>query len=113
MIASLFRRSFTAFHFILGLGIFWLSAQTVAWAVRNPKHPNPHIIALAAAEAIGALLFLLPLTLRVGAALLLLTIGTAIAVHAFAGEWRIDLLIYAAGVWLVAAHNSRESVPAS
>ena len=114
MTTALLRRSFTAFHWVLGLGIFWLSVQTLAWAARNTKHPNPHIIALAGAEAIGALLFLLPVTLRVGAALLLLTIASAAVVHGLMGEWRIDLLIYAAGVWLVATHRAQQgAAPAS
>jgi hypothetical protein len=47
------------------------------------------------------------------AALLLLTIGTAGVVHTFAGEWRIDLPIYAAGVWLIATHRDDPAAPAS
>lgn len=108
MTTPLFRRSFTVFHLVLGLGILWLSVKSVLWAVHpgSGSHPNHHVALLAAVEAIGALLFLIPQALRVGAALLLLTVGVATVVHAFAGEWRIDLLIYAAGVWLVATHPS-------
>ena len=106
MATALFRRSFAAFHYILGLGILCLSLRTVMWAVHpEAGHHGHHAVVLASVEAIGALLFLVPRTLRVGAALLLLTIGVAGVVHAFAGEWRIDLLIYGAGVWLVAAHR--------
>ena len=108
----LLRRSFTAFHLVLGLGILWLSARTVIWAVGpGAGRHDPHVAALATVEAIGALLLLFPQTLRVGAALLLLTIGVAAVVHGFAGDLRIDLLIYAAGVWLVAVY--RASAPLS
>src|SRR5258705_14003933 len=98
-----FRRSFTAFHLILGLGILWLSVRTVLGALQpETGHHDLHAVILGTVEAIGALLFLLPWTLRVGAALLLLTIAVVAVVHASAGHWRIDLLIYAAGGWPVA-----------
>jgi uncharacterized membrane protein YphA (DoxX/SURF4 family) len=108
------RRSFSAFHFVLGIGILWLSVRTVLMAVGpTGGHHNPHVAALGAVEAIGALLFLIPRTVRMGAVLLLLTIGIAAVVHAFSRELRVDLLIYAAGVWLVADHAGRSSAPAS
>ncbi len=111
MTTPLLRRSFTAFHLVLGLGILWLSVRSVIWAVHPGEggHHNPHVAVLAAVEAIGALLFLVPQTLRLGAALLLLTIGVATVVHAFSGEWRIDLLIYAAGVWFVAVQAADQA----
>ena len=114
MMTPLFRRSFTAFHLVLGLGILWLSVRTVMEALHSEAgHHDPHALAVGAVEAIGALLFLVPRTLRVGAALLLLTIVTAAAIHGVAGHWRIDLLIYAAGVWLVATHQAGAAVPAA
>ena len=110
MTTPLFRRSFTAFHLVLGLGILWLSVLTVMGALRpDAGHHDPHALVLGTVEAIGALLFLFPRTLRAGAVLLLLTIGIAAAVHAFRGHLRIDLLIYAAGVWLVSAHRAGEA----
>jgi len=114
MATPLFRRSFTAFHLILGLGILWLSVRTVLGALQpGAGHHDLHAVILGTVEAIGALLFLLPWTLRVGAALLLLTIAVVAVVHASAGHWRIDLLIYAAGVWLVATHRAQAVAPAS
>jgi hypothetical protein len=110
MTTVLLRRSFAAFHIVLGIGILWLSVRTVVGAVRpEGGHHNLHVAALGTVEAVGALLFLLPKTLRVGAALLLLTIGTAAAIHAAAGELRIDLFIYAAAVWFVAAHAAGQA----
>ncbi len=114
MTTPLFRRSFTVFHLVLGLGILWLSVRTVIGALHSEAgHHDPHALALGAVEGIGALLFLLPWTLRVGAALLLLTIVTAAVIHGLAGQWRVDLLIYAAGVWLVAARRGGAAAPAS
>ena len=109
-----FRRSFAAFHLVLALGILWLSVLTVMGALRpEAGHHDPHAVAVGAVEAIGALLFLFPRTLRAGAALLLLTIGIATAVHGFRGHLRVDLLIYAAGVWLVSTHRADPAVPAA
>ena len=50
--------------------------------------------------------FLLPRTLRFGGVLLVLSILGAILVHASMGDWRPDLLVYAAGVVLVTVHGS-------
>ena len=105
MSTPLLRRSFTAFHLVLGPGILWLSAQTLlATLHQTTGRHHLHIAALASVEALGTLLFVLPQTLRAGAALLLLTLGLAVAAHALAGDFRIDLLIYAAGVWFVTAY---------
>jgi uncharacterized membrane protein YphA (DoxX/SURF4 family) len=64
-----------------------------------------HARVIGSIEAVGAAAFLVPRTLRLGAALLLLTLVGAILVHAGRGEWRPDLLVYAAGVVLVTAHG--------
>lgn len=63
-------------------------------------------------EALGAVAFLMPRTLRLGALLLLITIVPAVVLHAARGEWRPDLLVYAAGVLLVAVHESEAELPA-
>lgn len=94
------------FHIVLGVGLFILSVLTF-WRVMRPGAgpPNLHIMLLAAVEAIGAFLFLIPGSVRLGATLLLLTLAVAFFMHARMGDWRIDLVIYAAGVWLVAARG--------
>jgi hypothetical protein len=43
--------------------------------------------------------------------ILLVIILLAAALHAARGEWRPDLLVYAAGVALVAVHASARPVP--
>jgi hypothetical protein len=59
-------------------------------------------------EGIGAVAFLIPWTLRLGATLLLVSLGGAVLLHAVQGELRPDLLVYVAGVVLVMLHASAQ-----
>jgi len=104
------QRSFMIFHIVLGLGLLVMSLQTL-WHAVGPGsgRPDIHVILLATVEAIGAILFLIPGSVRLGAGLLLLTLVVAFAIHARGGQWRPDLVIYAAGVWLVAAKGDAGS----
>jgi len=90
-----------AFHLILGLALLWGSVHTVLHLGATEVHAR----VVGAVEAVGAGAFLVPRTLQVGAALLLVTILPAVVLHAVRGEWRPDLLVYAAGVLLVATHR--------
>jgi hypothetical protein len=60
---------------------------------------------LGGVEAAAAVLFLLPRAMRVGAVGLLLTIGIALTVHAVMGQFRGDLVLYAAAVTFVMVHG--------
>ena len=96
------RPAFVGFHLILGLALLWASIHTIV-------HLGPadlHARIIGGLEAIGAIAFLIPKTLRFGAGLLLVSLLGALLLHAARGEPRPDLLIYAAGVWLVAVHGS-------
>jgi hypothetical protein len=96
------RRAFLIFHLILGLALLWASVHTLL-------HLGPtdlHARIIGSVEAVGAMAFLIPRTLRLGGTLLLLSLVGAILVHAGLGEWRPDLLVYAAGVVLVIVHGS-------
>jgi hypothetical protein len=95
------RRMFVLFHIVLGATLLVGSAMT-AW---NGGHGDLHIRLLGTVEAVGALMFLFPLTLRPGAWLLLLTIGVALVIHLMMGQWRGDLLVYAAGAAFVMVHG--------
>lgn len=107
MNTPLLRRSFIAFHLVLGLGLLAASIQTLLHALApENRHSHQHIVLIAAVEGIGALLFLVPRTLRAGALLLVITIGLAFVAHSLQGEWRPDLAIYATGVWFVFVHGS-------
>jgi uncharacterized membrane protein YphA (DoxX/SURF4 family) len=98
---SRIRRAFLVFHFTLGLALLGSSVHTVLHLGRS----DLHALVIGSIEAVGAAAFLVPRTLRPGAALLLLPLGAAALIHAGRGEWRPDLLVYAAGVLLVAVHG--------
>jgi len=101
------RRSFVAFHLVLGFGLLAGSVQTLIHATAPENwYSHQHLAFVAAAEGLGAVLFLFPRTLRIGAMLLVTMIGLAFVLHAVQGDWRPDLAIYAAGVWFVFAHGS-------
>ena len=96
------RRAFLIFHLILGLALLWGSVHTLL-------HLGPtdlHARIVGSVEAVGAVAFLIPRTLRFGGALLVLSIVGGFLVHAGMGDWRPDLLVYAAGVVLVTLHGS-------
>lgn len=95
------RRAFVAFHLILGLTLLWGSVSTVLHA--GPADVHARLIG--SIEAVGALAFLVPRTLGLGAVLLLVAVVSAMVIHATRGEWRLDLLVYGAGILLVAAHG--------
>lgn len=66
-----------------------------------------HLAILAGIEAIAALLFLYPRTLKIGSVLLLLIFLFAIIVHGIPDE--LELIVYAAGVIFVTVHGSAYS----
>ena len=96
------RGSYLAFRLTLG-AVILLSSFPVAAASIGTGHW--HLAALAGTEAIGAILFLLPRTLRVGAALLLLTLGIAIVTHALRGEFEGRLVVYLVATLFVFAQG--------
>src|SRR5437899_594757 len=106
MAAPNVRRAFIVFHVVLGISLLIASIQTLAHALHELGGRHGHLAIVASFEAIGALLFLIPKMLRAGAVLLLITVLGALAVHTYLGQWRLDLLVYAAGVWFVMAHGS-------
>ena len=107
MVANTLRRSFIAFHLTLGLTLLFLSLRTVVQALGpDGIAVGGHVAVLAILEAIGAALFLVPRTLRIGGALLLLTIGSVAVLHALSGQFRGDLLIYGVGTWFVMVHGA-------
>ena len=95
------RRAFIGFHLVLGLGLLWGSVHTILDA-----DGDIHARAIGSLEAIAAAAFLVPRLMRVGAAVLFVTIALAVVLHTVRGEWRPDLLVYAAGVVLVGVHGS-------
>ena len=106
MASRTLRCSFIAFHVTLGLVLLVLSVRTAVYALGPGGAHSPHVAALAILEAAGALLFLLPKSLRAGGVLLLLSIGLGMILHATAHQFRADLLVYAVGTWFVTVHGS-------
>lgn len=102
------RRTFIAFHITLCAVIFIQSLLTVlhTFGAHRLQHSNSALIALASAEALAALLFLLPAAMRWAGAMLLAIFAIAIALHALQGEFPSTLLVYATAVGFVMAHGS-------
>jgi hypothetical protein len=98
-----YSRAFTIFHLTLGIVVAIESIRTVIRALQG--HPNHALLLLASVEAVGAVLFLLRRTLRVGAAAMLAAFAIAFLVHAPRGEVNLALLVYAAGTVLVVLHH--------
>ena len=106
MAAPNVRRAFIIFYVVLGVGLLVANVQTLAHALHELSGRHGHLAIVASLEASGALLFLFPKTLRAGGVLLLITVLGALAVHTYLGQWRLDLLVYATGVWFVMVHGS-------
>ena len=100
------RRAFVVFHVTLGLVVFFESVETVrgvlAGHLANPM--GSHLAAFAGVEALAALLFLFPKTMKVGSILLIGIFLVAIIIHGPAHE--LSLLVFAAGVLFVRIHGS-------
>jgi len=97
-------RSFVAMWWTLGLALLVLSVRTVAGALAPGAH-DPYAVIIGGIEAVSAVLFLVPRTLRIGAIGLLFACAAAMLLHATAGHFRWDLLMYAAAVQFVAVHG--------
>jgi hypothetical protein len=96
------------------LGLWWtLGAVLLVLSVRtalNALWPGPggfdlHVALIASIEAVGALLFLIPRTMRAGGWTLLATFAAASLLHLAHGEFPWQLLIDAAGVLFVIVHG--------
>jgi len=101
-------RAFRLFHVTLGAVVLIQSVQTVL-AARGGHFPpgdRVHALLLGSLEAVAALLFLVPRTMRAGAVLLLLIFAVAFGVHALRGDTALTLLVYAAGVLFVRVHGT-------
>jgi uncharacterized membrane protein YphA (DoxX/SURF4 family) len=99
-------RGFLALWMLTGLMLFIGAVFTLRNVTQPAGHPNPHIALIGAVEAVAALLFLIPRTMRIGAVGLIVTIGAALAVHTIVGEFRGDLIVYGAVVTFVAIHGA-------
>ena len=97
------RTIFLIFYYTLGIVVCLQSVQTAWFAggIGTAYPPNVPLICLAGAEAIAAILFLIPATMKIGAWILLVIFVIAIIIHGHKGELQSTLFVYAAGVLLV------------
>ena len=101
------RWPFIVLHLTLGLVVFVAGARAALAALHAGLSGGTawHIVLLGTAEAIGAVLFLLPKCMRIGGAIMLATFGIAIVAHGLQREFPGNLLVYAAATWFVMAHG--------
>ncbi|MFI5210999.1 MAG: hypothetical protein ACHQ2E_11185 [Gemmatimonadales bacterium] len=101
-------RAFRLFHLTLGAVVLIQSVQTVLAARNGGLAPGDrvHGLVLGSLEAVAALLFLLPRTMRAGAVMLLVIFAAAFGLHALRGDVATTLLVYAAGVLFVREHGT-------
>jgi len=105
MAASSVRRAFMLFHLALGLGILAATAQTAYHGLTEHQGLDLHLGMLVTLETLGALLFLLPKSIKAGGSVLLVVLLGGFVIHLTRGELAVQLLIYAAGVWFVMVHG--------
>ena len=100
------RNAFVGFYFTLAIVVLLQSVWTAVHALGVGGEANYALLALATVEALAAILFMIPLTIRLGGLVLLLVFAVAFAVHALHGELELGLLVYAAGTLFVVIHRS-------
>ena len=98
-------RAFVVQWWTAGLVLFYLSVRTAYQGLQVTSH-DPHLVLVGGLEAIAALLFLVPRTMKIGATGLLLIFALVFLVHAALLQFRGDLLVYAAVVCFVAVHGT-------
>lgn len=100
------RRAFIMLHAILGLGLLVATLQSLLHMMAEHGGPGIHLGVVLALEGVGAVLFLIPQTLRIGAVALLIVLVGGFAVHLTRAQLEVQLLIYAAAVWFVWVHGA-------
>jgi hypothetical protein len=97
------RGTFMVLWLSLGFVLLFGGIQAlVAWSSHSG---SSHVAVLAGAEVVGASLFLIPRSLRIGGALLVVVLLAAAGVHIFEGEPSGALVVYASAALFVTAHG--------
>ncbi len=109
------RRAFMVFHGVLG-GVLLIMGHNALYHSLH-QHGFGHLTLVAALELIGAILLLIPRTLKIGGVALLVVLIPGFIAHLTRGEWELQLLIYAAGVYFIMVHGAawgrQNTAPAS
>lgn len=105
------RRAFVAFHLVLALVVFVQSLTTVLSSVgfAAGRPVNLHLVVLGSLEAVFAVIFMLPRTVRAGAIGLIAVFLFASVLHLLQGEFPGALLVYGVGAAFVALHGAAYS----
>jgi len=100
-------RAFLTLYVALGLVVCYQSIQTIASALQGHTAPanRAHAILLGALETAAAVLFLIPRTMRWGAAGLIGIFCLAFLLHLSDGHPNLALIVYAAAVLFVRVHG--------
>lgn len=93
------RRAARALHLALGLLIVVEGAVNLGLCIANER--GLQLIAFHTAQAVGALLFIVPRTVAVGACILVCAFLAAAGVHALGHTWPFTHLVYAVAVLVV------------
>lgn len=101
------RRAFQLFHAVLALSLLGMALMGLWHTLPELDDPgHRHLALVRGLQALGAVLLLVPRTLRWGGAALLVVLLPGFVNEVAHGDWQLDLLIYAAGVWFVMAHGA-------
>jgi uncharacterized membrane protein HdeD (DUF308 family) len=102
-------RAFLMLYVTLGLVVCLQSVLTIVAALHGGFSPQerPHALVLGSLEAGAAVLFLIPRSMPLGAALLLGIFAIAFGLHLLGGHPNYSLLIYAAAVLFIRVHGVR------
>jgi len=97
----------TGLQWSLGLVLIYECSRLVFTSSSAHAHmPRPFVLALAAVELVGAVLFLIPPAITLGGRLLLATFGVAAVVHILHGQPDVGfLVIYAMAVLTILAEH--------
>ncbi len=100
-------RAFLALYVTLGAIVLVESIDTVMAATHGDIHGHTrvHALILGSFEIVAAALFLIPRTMRWGAAGLLVIFALAFAIHTIDGQPPLNLLVFAAAVLFVRVHG--------
>jgi hypothetical protein len=99
-------RAFLALWWTFGVLLVVYSVQTAWHALAADSNGiDVHAAILGSAEAIAALLFLVPKTMRAGGVCLLAVFTVAFVLHGIREEFASQLLLYAVAVSFVVVHG--------
>jgi len=107
------RRSFVGFHLVLAIVVFVQSFLTATKAFSVEPEANWLLFGLASVEAVAAILFVIPATLKIGGIVLCLVFFVAFTLHAIVGEFELHLLVYFTGILFILFHGAGYSHRAS